>query len=289
MVKATQPFERIAVDFKGPLPRSKSSNNRFILTNVDEYSRFVWAFPWKDTSTSTAFKIYHELFGTFGTPNTIHLDRGSGFLPATMRKYFSDMGINMSATTPYHPQGNGQCERFNGTIWKTVRLLLHSHKMDMSNWETMLPTALHSIRSLLNTSTNCTPYESFFNYQRRLGSIRRKVLPSWLINPGPVLLKNFEKFSKNDDLVKRVELLEAKPHYALIKSQRGNIKTVSTQNMAPYSREVQNSRGEQMQDFDELVSDAANSKPRVLIPRLCLPNEILQSSESNNQDAKMDE
>ena len=147
LVKATQPFEGISVDFKGPLPRSKSSNNRYILTIFDEYSRFVWAFPCKDTSTGTVIKIYHELFATFGTPNTIHSDRGSGFLSTTMRKYLSDMGINMTATTPYHPKGNGQCEHFNGIIWKTVRLLLHSHKLDISNWETMLPTALHSIRS----------------------------------------------------------------------------------------------------------------------------------------------
>ena len=34
--KATQSFERISVDFKGPLPRSRSSNNKFILTIVDE-------------------------------------------------------------------------------------------------------------------------------------------------------------------------------------------------------------------------------------------------------------
>ena len=44
-----------------------------------------------------------------------------------------------------------------------------------------------------------------------------------------------------------------------------------------------------MQDYDELALKAANSKPRVLIPKLCLPNEILQSSESNNQDAKINE
>ena len=44
-----------------------------------------------------------------------------------------------------------------------------------------------------------------------------------------------------------------------------------------------------MQDFDELASEAANWKPRVLVPRLCLPNDILQSSESNNRDAKIDE
>ena len=83
LVKATQPFERISVDFKGPLPRSKSSNNKFILTIVDEYSRFVWAFPCKDTSTGTAIKIYHELFIAFETPNTIHSDRGSRFLSET--------------------------------------------------------------------------------------------------------------------------------------------------------------------------------------------------------------
>ena len=54
----------------------------------------------KDTSTGTAIKIYHELFATFGTPNTIHSDKGSGCPSTTMRKYLRDMGINMSATTP---------------------------------------------------------------------------------------------------------------------------------------------------------------------------------------------
>lgn len=45
------------------------------------------------------------------------------------------MGVNISTTTPYHPQGNGQYERFNGAIWKTVHLLLHSHNFDIYNWK----------------------------------------------------------------------------------------------------------------------------------------------------------
>ena len=36
LIKATKPFERLAIDFKGPL--SSISNNKFILTIVDEYS-----------------------------------------------------------------------------------------------------------------------------------------------------------------------------------------------------------------------------------------------------------
>ena len=146
------------------------------------------------------------------------------------------MGINLSTTTPYHPQGNGQPERFNGNIWKTVRLLLHSHNLDISNWEEMLPIALHSIRSLLNTSTNCTPHVRMFNYRRHPGSIGSKMLLSWFINPGPVLLRNFDKSNKNEDLVERVELLEANPHYALIQDQRGITKTVSLQDLATYLR-----------------------------------------------------
>ena len=43
LIKATQPFERINIDFKGLLP--SVTNNRYILTIVDEYSRFPFAFP----------------------------------------------------------------------------------------------------------------------------------------------------------------------------------------------------------------------------------------------------
>lgn len=46
--------------------------------------------------------------------------------------------------------------------------------------------------------------------------IGSKVLLSWLISPCPVPLRNFKKSSKNDHIVKHVELLEANPHYALV-------------------------------------------------------------------------
>ena len=49
LIKATQPFERLNIDFKGPLP--KSNKNRYILTIIDEYSRFPFAFPCPDTSS----------------------------------------------------------------------------------------------------------------------------------------------------------------------------------------------------------------------------------------------
>ena len=38
-------------------------------------------------------------------------------------------------------------------IWKAIEVTLHSRKMKQSEWELVLPDALHSIRSLLSTAT----------------------------------------------------------------------------------------------------------------------------------------
>ncbi|KRY15405.1 Pro-Pol polyprotein [Trichinella patagoniensis] len=63
LIKATAPFERLSIDFKGPLP--STSSNRYILTVVDEYSRFPFAFPCPDISTQTVSKCLTQLFYLF--------------------------------------------------------------------------------------------------------------------------------------------------------------------------------------------------------------------------------
>ena len=73
----------------------------------------------------------------------------------------------------------------------------------------VLPVALHSIRSLINIVTNETPHERLFNYQRK--SATGYSVPTWLSEPGKVLLKRFVKNSKYDPDVIEVEHLEANP------------------------------------------------------------------------------
>lgn len=43
LIKATQPMERLSIDFKGPLPTATC--NAYVLTVVDEYSRFCSCIP----------------------------------------------------------------------------------------------------------------------------------------------------------------------------------------------------------------------------------------------------
>ena len=174
-----------------------------------------------------------QLFSIFGMPAFVHSDRGSSFMSAELRQYLHGRGIATSRTTPYNPQGNGQCERYNGIVWRTVQLALKSRNLPTSAWEMVLPDALHSIRSLINTSTNATPHERLFNYQRRSSS--GTSVPSWLNAPGPVLLKKHVRNSKYDSLVDEAELIEANPQYAHVRLGDGRETTVSLRDLAPYT------------------------------------------------------
>ena len=124
LIKATQPLERWSIDFKGPL--RSSSQNKYMLTIVDEYYRFPFAFPCPNTTSATVMKCLDKMFVLCGTPSYIHSDRGSSFLSQEIKDYFSQRGIATSKTSPYHPIGNGQCERYNGIIWKGVRMALRT-------------------------------------------------------------------------------------------------------------------------------------------------------------------
>jgi len=160
-------------------------------------------------------------------------------MSSAVKGFLSRSGIATSRTTPYHPQGNGQCERFNGTIWKSVKLYLKSQGLPETKWEEVLPIALHAIRSLLCTATNETPHERMFKHRRKSGGFgATKALPTWLSNPGTVLLRNFVRKNKNEPLVKTVELLEANQLYAHIRTPEGRETTVSTRDLAPCPGQV---------------------------------------------------
>ena len=53
------------------------------------------------------------------------------------------MGVPTSRTTRYNPRGNGQIERYNGIIWKTIVLALRVKRLSLTHWEYVLPNVLH--------------------------------------------------------------------------------------------------------------------------------------------------
>ena len=122
-------------------------------------------------------------------------------------------------------------ERYNGVIWRSVRLSLKSQNLQIERWKSVLPNVLHSLQSLLRTAINAAPQEFFFHFHKK--SCCGLSLPTWLTHPGPVLMRNFVRKNKHDALVREVNLTEANPCFARIRLDDGKEATVSLKDLAP--------------------------------------------------------
>ena len=146
-------------------------------------------------------------------------------------QFLVSKGIATSRTTPYNPMCNGQVEKYNGTVWRAVTMALKTRGLPITHWQELLPDALHSLHSLLSTATNCTLHERFFRFERR--SSTGGSMPTWVLTPGPVLLKRYVCTSKSDPMVDEVQLLQANPQYAHVCHADGWETTVSIRHLAP--------------------------------------------------------
>lgn len=223
LIHSRSPFQRLSIDFVGPKPSVNA--NRYLLVIIDEYSRYPFAYSCQDMSAKTVIACLRNLFSLFGCPDSMHSDRGAQFVSSELQQFLWQNGVVITHSTPYHPIGNGQCERMNGTLWKSVQLALRTRNLDDRHWQTVLDTALNSIRSLLCTATNSTPHDRLFNFPRRSGT--GYTLPDWLLG-GPALLRKFVRQSKSDPLVEPVEVISATPNFARIRFPDGRESTVST-------------------------------------------------------------
>ncbi|ROT83975.1 hypothetical protein C7M84_022849 [Penaeus vannamei] len=211
-------------------------------------------------TAATVINCLSQLFSIFGMPAYVHSDRGSSFMGKEVQDFLVSKGIGCSRTTAYNPQGNGQVERFNGSIWRTITAALKSRGLPTQYWQTVLPDALHSIRSLLCTATNATPHERLFNYARR--SSTGTAIPSWLCEPGPVLLKRHVRTSKTEPLVDEVELIQANPQYAHIRYPDGKEDTVSVRHLAPAGSETCIDPGCESSDVPSQTIESTNVTPQ---------------------------
>ena len=175
-------------------------------------------FPCRNMTTQTVINCLTTLFCMFGLPGFVHTDRGSCFSAKVFKDFLHFPGIATSRTTSYHLTDNLQNERWNQTNWRRIELMLHSRRLPEEVWKNVLQDSLHSTKSLLCTSTNSTPHDRFFQFHPR--SMLGKSIPSWLLNPGLVFLRNFMR-NKGDPLCCEVELIKNNSKFAHVHFKDG--------------------------------------------------------------------
>ena len=159
------PFDRVAVDFVGPLPKTKRGN-AYILVFVDYATRWPEAFATANRQASTVAEIFiKEILCRHGAPIQLLSDQGKEFLSAVVKETTIFTRTHKIQTAAYHPQTNGLCERFNGTL--TNMLAAYSSE-NQDDWDTMLPIALFGYRTAVQDSSKCVPAELLYARQLRL-------------------------------------------------------------------------------------------------------------------------
>ena len=102
-------FQEIHLDIVGPLPPSTGFS--YLLTCVDQFSRWPEAFPMTDITAETAAQTFISGWITcFGVPATVTTDRGRQFESQLWRQLTQLLGCKHLRTTAYHPIANGMVE-----------------------------------------------------------------------------------------------------------------------------------------------------------------------------------
>lgn len=163
-LQATRPNEILAIDFTTLEPASDGRENVLICTDV--FTKYAQAIPTQNQRAPTVARILvQQWFHRFGPPARIHSDRGRNFESTLIQQLCQLYGIQKTRTPPYHPQGNGQCERFNRTLHDLLRTLPSAEKR---HWPRHLSQLTFAYNTTQHQTTGHTAYYLMFGHHPRL-------------------------------------------------------------------------------------------------------------------------
>jgi Integrase core domain len=151
---ANEPLEFVAIDILGPLPKT-DHGNRVLLVISDLFSKLTRTVPMRKTTALAVAKAFrdHWVFA-YGPPKFLLSDNGTQFTAKLFVEVCRELGIaNVFA---YHPQTNGQVERFNRTILNALRTYVAKSQSD---WDEYTSAITFGYNSRIHASLGFAPFE----------------------------------------------------------------------------------------------------------------------------------
>ena len=173
------PFDRLALDIVGPLPKT-SRGHRYILVMVDYATRYPQALPLRDATAKAVARELMLLFSRVGIAKEILTDQGSCFMSQVLKELLSLLQVKQLRTLVYHPQMDGLVERFNKTL---KQMLKKAMEADGKNWGQLLPHILFAVCEVPQASTGFSPFELL--YGRRPRGLLDLAKDAWESQPSP--------------------------------------------------------------------------------------------------------
>jgi hypothetical protein len=160
----TRPFQVMTTDFIVDLPECEGFTS--IAVYVDRGYKMVYLAPTVKTidSLGSSDLFMRYVFPHTGLMEQLISDRGQQYASQTARHIFKTLGIKSSLSTAYHPQTDGQTERFNQELEQYLRIFC-SYRQD--DWVKLLPIAQFVHNSQVSSATGKSPFDLLYGFTPR--------------------------------------------------------------------------------------------------------------------------
>ena len=150
------PWQQVTMDLITQLPKSNRGNDAIVVF-VDKLSKMVHLVA---TKTAVTAPQLAEIFWTtvvrhHGLPSSIVSDRDPRFTGHFWRTLWKCLGTQLTMSTAFHPQTDGQTERANRTLEEMLRSYVSFQQKD---WDEHLVAAELAFNASKHASTGFTPF-----------------------------------------------------------------------------------------------------------------------------------
>ncbi|KAF9760548.1 Gag-pol polyprotein [Nosema granulosis] len=160
-------MERLMIDLID-MKRYKEENVGFsvILTIIDVYSKFSWAFPLKTKTGKEVAETLESFFYRFtGPPTILQSDNGKEFIKSEKTALHEKFFFVFKHSRPRHRQAQGQVERFNQTLSRYLQKHIFEegfgYDVDIKHWLKHLNVVMYNYNSARHSATGKTPFRLF--------------------------------------------------------------------------------------------------------------------------------
>ena len=162
---ATRPLELVHIDYltvEAP-DNSKSGKDINILVITDHFTRYAQTHVTSSQKAHVVTKtLWEHFFMHYGFPEKILSDQGRNFESALISELCESTQIRKLRTTPYRPEGNGSCERFNRIHISMLGTLPEDFK---SKWPQHISTLTYADNCTRSNATGFSPYYLLYGRQ----------------------------------------------------------------------------------------------------------------------------
>ena len=167
------------IDLLPNLPPSGGYEN--IITAMDVFSRYLFAYPVTDTSATNTAKVIIDIMTKHTyLPTTLITGKGTAFTSRLVAEVAHILGIQIKCATTKHPQTIGKLERTHASLKTNLKMASGDYRRQ---WHKYLPLTVLNYNTTYHATLGCEPSRIFH------GRITYNILDHKLgLNPNPKVL-----------------------------------------------------------------------------------------------------